>query len=98
MWATLNPSASIGESAQTSKGNSEKKKTVQLKFRTFEGDLRTVNANVGDTLLQVARANELPSMEGSCGGNLGMSFTAFHSSSSSTTPGSCPSASFRPAQ
>jgi hypothetical protein len=59
-----------GEDEQEPK---KEKKVVELKFKTYEGELRTVKASVGETLLQVARANDLPSMEGSCGGNLGMS-------------------------
>jgi hypothetical protein len=75
IWASTNPSPStIDPSVSKSKGDEEKVKvTVELRFKTYEGELRTVKANVGDTLLRVARANDLPSMEGSCGGNLGMS-------------------------
>jgi hypothetical protein len=91
LWATKNPDTipeaiAKGEAITKAKGKAEQeareeKKVVELKFKTYEGELRTVNANVGDTLLQVARANDLPSMEGSCGGNLGMSlFTLFPSS------------------
>jgi len=79
IWTIKNPHTiheatakgeAIGKAEQEPR---EEKKVVELKFKTYEGELRTVKASVGDTLLQVARANDLPSMEGSCGGNLGMS-------------------------
>lgn len=72
IWITKNGSSGIDTSPAKEEAK-EAKKVVELKFKTYEGDLRVVEANIGDTLLQVARANDLPSMEGSCGGNLGMS-------------------------
>lgn len=44
---------------------------VSLTFRTFDGVDKHVEARIGDTLLEVAQVNDLPSMEGMCGGNLG---------------------------
>ena len=44
---------------------------VDLRFKTWDGDLRDVKADIGETLLQVAKRHDLPSMEGTCGGNLG---------------------------
>ena len=79
IWAIQNPdstpkSQTNSNTTPTPRNASAKaKKKVELKFRAYEGELRTVEASIGDTLLQVARANDLPSMEGSCGGNLGMS-------------------------
>jgi hypothetical protein len=77
IWAIKNPHLTSEMKATVSvKGaeevKEEKKEKVELKFKTYEGELRVVKASIGDTLLQVARANDLPSMEGSCGGNLGM--------------------------
>jgi hypothetical protein len=71
LWAIKNPHAA--SEAKAKDEVEEEKKVVELKFKTYEGELRTVKASIGDTLLHVARANDLPSMEGSCGGNLGMS-------------------------
>lgn len=45
--------------------------SVPLTFRTYEGEKRSVPARLGDSLLQVGKANDLPSLEGTCGGNLG---------------------------
>jgi len=83
IWTIKNPhtiheATAKGEAITKAKGKAEQepreeRKMVELKFKTYEGELRTVKASVGDTLLQVARTNDLPSMEGSCGGNLGMS-------------------------
>jgi hypothetical protein len=77
IWAIKKPHAASEAKAKVEV--KEERKVVELKFKTYEGELRTVNANIGDTLLQVARANELPSMEGSCGGNLGMSLFSLFS-------------------
>ena len=51
---------------------------VRLRFRTFEGDLLDIEAQMGQSLLEVARANDLPSLEGVCGGNLGESFLSLY--------------------
>lgn len=62
------PTATAGEEAgQKSKGEAVR---VPLKFRTFQGEGRTVQARVGDSLLAVGREHDLPSLEGTCGGNL----------------------------
>ena len=44
----------------------------RLKFRTYEGEVREVEGREGETLLQVAKKGDLPAMEGTCGGNLGV--------------------------
>jgi hypothetical protein len=72
LWAIKNQSLLRTDTTPVKEETREEKK-VELKFKTYEGELRVVKASIGDTLLQVARANDLPSMEGSCGGNLGMS-------------------------
>jgi hypothetical protein len=77
IWATKIHSLSRTDTTPVKEETREEKKVVELKFKTYEGELRTVKASIGDTLLQVARANDLPSMEGSCGGNLGMSLLPF---------------------
>jgi len=71
IWSSINPSPSTGPSDSGSVVTQKERKKVELRFKTYEGDLKIVQAGVGDTLLQVARENDLPSMEGSCGGNLG---------------------------
>lgn len=50
--------------------------TVPLTFRTFGGEVRTVDAKLGDSLLLVAHEYDLPAMEGTCGGNAGESVYA----------------------
>jgi len=81
IWTTKNGSFSNPDITPDKEEAKEAKKVVELKFKTYEGDLRVVEANIGDTLLQVARANDLPSMEGSCGGNLGTSLSPLLNSS-----------------
>ncbi|ORX40904.1 Sucrase/ferredoxin-like-domain-containing protein [Kockovaella imperatae] len=44
--------------------------SVRIRFETFEGDIKEVNARLGDSLLQIGKENGLPSLEGVCGGNL----------------------------
>jgi len=75
LWTTKNGSLSNPDITPAKEEAKEAKKVVELKFKTYEDELRVVEANIGDTLLQVARANDLPSMEGSCGGNLGTSLS-----------------------
>ncbi|KAL1412487.1 hypothetical protein Q8F55_000232 [Vanrija albida] len=43
---------------------------VRLRFRTFEGELRDVEAPLGASLLAVGKEHDLPALEGTCGGNL----------------------------
>jgi hypothetical protein len=66
-WASVDP-APPGPSAQEVTPPARR---VTLRFKTWEGEEKSVDASVGETLLQVARRADLPSMEGSCGGNLG---------------------------
>jgi hypothetical protein len=73
LWSTIDPTPiSPSSSAEPEPESEMGKKKVILQFKTFEGEIREVEAEIGDTLLQVARKADLPSMEGSCGGNLGM--------------------------
>lgn len=44
---------------------------IMLRFKTWDGEVREVNASEGESLLKVAKRYDLPSMEGTCGGNLG---------------------------
>lgn len=44
---------------------------VPLRFRTFAGEEKVVDARVGDSLLEVGKEFDLPAIEGVCGGNLG---------------------------
>ena len=41
-----------------------------LRFKTFEGDIKEVRAALGKNLLEVGKENNLPALEGVCGGNL----------------------------
>lgn len=71
---TIEPSRSMNENEAD---KAKTKKEVSLVFRTFEGEKRTVKAFIGDSLLDVARREDLPSMEGTCEGNLGKSLLTF---------------------
>lgn len=42
---------------------------VPLHFRTYSGETIQAQAPVGATLLEVAKMNDLPALEGTCGGN-----------------------------
>lgn len=76
IWSMIDPEASKSSIRQDTIGSmssADEKKEVSLVFRTWEGEKRTVSAFTGDSLLDVARREDLPSMEGTCEGNLGMS-------------------------
>lgn len=45
--------------------------TVDLTFQTFEGETRRVKAKFGESLLEIGKREDLPAMEGVCGGHLG---------------------------
>lgn len=62
--------ASVSGPSITPAPESEGEK-VKLRFRTFEGDVREVDAALGESLLRVGKENDLPALEGTCGGNLG---------------------------
>jgi hypothetical protein len=81
IWASINPDPGADLEIE-----SKKQATVPLRFKTFEGEIKVVDAKIGDTLLQVARQWDLPSMEGSCGGNLGTSPLSFPSRFSDLSP------------
>lgn len=59
------------------KGTEESGRKVQLRFKTFEGEIKEVEASVGETLLQVGKREGLPAIEGVCGGKLGKSKLQF---------------------
>lgn len=44
---------------------------VDLTFKTFEGEIRQVKAKIGESLLEIGKREDLPAMEGVCGGHLG---------------------------
>lgn len=62
------------EGQEQDKDEDKEKQRYTLKFRTYEGEVRRVEAVRGETLLSVAKRHRLPAMEGTCGGNLGTSF------------------------
>ncbi|GMK56746.1 hypothetical protein CspeluHIS016_0305860 [Cutaneotrichosporon spelunceum] len=67
--ANFAPATAKGTGSERTRG--ERGERVSLAFRTFEGEVRRVDARVGDSLLSVAHQNQLPAMEGTCGGNAG---------------------------
>ena len=79
VWAKVDP-ASESEDAEVKQSRIQEVNTlptadtptvVQLRFKTFEGEIKEVEAKVGENLLQVGKRHNLPSIEGVCGGNLG---------------------------
>lgn len=76
VWAKVDP-ASESEDAEVKQSRIQEVPTadtptvVQLRFKTFEGEIKEVEAKVGENLLQVGKRHNLPSIEGVCGGNLG---------------------------
>lgn len=75
LWETVDPSRIPRSQAQTDSAQSQDAgaaaEEVLLRFKTWEGVVREVQAKIGQTLLEVGKANDLPSLEGTCGGNLG---------------------------
>ncbi|WVQ76746.1 hypothetical protein IAR50_006420 [Cryptococcus sp. DSM 104548] len=61
LWGVMDPDAEAVP---------DQRESVQLRFRTYEGEEKLVEGKVGENLLEVGKANELPSLEGVCGGNL----------------------------
>lgn len=43
---------------------------IQMRFRTPQGEWIDIGARPGESLMEVARANELPGIDGTCDGNL----------------------------
>ena len=79
LWDKVNPArkdtSPVGEDESGEDDVVGEKERVLLRFRTFDGQMREVMAEVGKTLLDVGKAEGLPSLEGMCGGNLGQSFS-----------------------
>ncbi|WWD20921.1 hypothetical protein CI109_105399 [Kwoniella shandongensis] len=75
-WDQVNPTTSTAAGSldlkpiRRGKEAASNVEMVKLRFRTFEGEERVVEARMGDNLLEVGKANDLPSLEGVCGGNL----------------------------
>ncbi|WVQ63438.1 uncharacterized protein L199_001591 [Kwoniella botswanensis] len=67
IWDRVNPEK--GQNTEKEEVHEEQDK-VELRFKTFEGELKVVNAKLGNNLLEVGKENGLPSLEGVCGGNL----------------------------
>lgn len=72
LWDSVDPSRQL-HIASTSHETAEKKEQeiVTLRFKTYEGEEKVVQAQVGENLLEVGKKNDLPSLEGVCDGNLG---------------------------
>ncbi|GAA6063088.1 hypothetical protein JCM10212_005151 [Sporobolomyces blumeae] len=64
---TTSPSTTT--SKKTSRQRRELGDSVELKFVTFEGEEITVNGFEGESLMEVARRHDLPSILATCGGN-----------------------------
>ncbi|WWC72821.1 uncharacterized protein I206_106785 [Kwoniella pini CBS 10737] len=69
IWSTFDASRSKDPTTNKSDVVPDQE-TVELRFKTYEGELRVVNARLGSNLLEVGKENDLPSLEGVCGGNL----------------------------
>ena len=63
----------VREQVEQGQGRVEK---VVLRFKTWEGQVKDVEASLGEDILQLGLKNRLPAIEGVCGGNLGKS--SFH--------------------
>ncbi len=78
VWRQVNPettgttSTAATADASSMTSTASVGKTVLLKFKTFEGEIKEVEASLGENLLTVGRRNNLPALEGVCGGHLGV--------------------------
>ncbi|WWC64948.1 uncharacterized protein I303_107562 [Kwoniella dejecticola CBS 10117] len=87
LWSKVDPSKTVtSASARTPASLETRAERVELRFKTFEGELRTVNARIGSNLLEVGKENDLPSLEGVCGGNLECATCHLYIPSSPTPP------------
>ncbi|KAK4684574.1 hypothetical protein P7C73_g5604, partial [Tremellales sp. Uapishka_1] len=67
-WRSV--SADLEETSQIqATENTKMGEAVNLRFRTFEGEVRDIQGRMGETLLKIGKENALPSMEGVCGGH-----------------------------
>lgn len=73
IWRSVDPAAQYHQSSPLTRETEEKAEKVKIRFRTWEEEVRDVEGVVGQSLLELGKANELPSLEGVCGGNLGES-------------------------
>lgn len=71
IWNQVDPNSSMTDDMPNDNVVGIAKDKVFLRFRTFEGEMKEIEAEVGQTLLDVGKANGLPALEGVCGGNLG---------------------------
>jgi hypothetical protein len=55
----------------------KEKEKGSIRFKTYDGEIVDVTAEIGQNLVEVGRANDLPSLEGVCGGNLGTPFFGY---------------------
>ncbi|OXG18590.1 hypothetical protein C366_02695 [Cryptococcus neoformans Tu401-1] len=92
LWDSVDPSRQL-HIASTSHETAEKKEReiVTLRFKTYEGEEKVVQAQVGENLLEVGKKNDLPSLEGVCDGNLECATCHLYLSSSPAPPVSEPS-------
>ncbi|KAK8850758.1 hypothetical protein IAR55_004678 [Kwoniella newhampshirensis] len=79
IWTEVDPSNSASGTKSSEQNTAVKateggppmgEETVKLRFNTFEGEEKIVEGKTGENLLEVGKANDLPSLEGVCGGNL----------------------------
>ena len=74
VWESVDPTqlqAPVSESGTAPASEADAQPEVVLRFKTWEGEVREVKAKIGQSLLEVGKAHDLPSLEGTCGGNLG---------------------------
>lgn len=72
LWNAVDPTRqSTSDSWEVHPAKATAKEAYALRFKTWEGEVVVVKGKEGETLLDIARKNDLPSMEGTCGGNLG---------------------------
>ncbi|RXK39373.1 hypothetical protein M231_03325 [Tremella mesenterica] len=70
LWTASSSSSSVVSSKSHHMEQEKGKKSVRLKFRTYQGEIKEVEARLNKTLLEIGKENDLPSLEGVCGGNL----------------------------
>lgn len=73
MHAKLDSVSSPSSSLDLRSISRSKSPTYTVPFTTYDGTIITVPANPGDTLMQIAKAAGVPSIEGVCDGKLEVS-------------------------
>jgi hypothetical protein len=61
----------LGTSKRADSASSDTSEMVTMSFKTYEGEMKQVEASTGETLLEIGKREGLPAIEGVCGGKLG---------------------------